>query len=80
MSKLLDQYAAKWATAEHQGTKRPSDYIGSAKSVFFEWARDDKDSPVAKLMSVGVSEDTVKSLFDNAFKDQLELLRKLDAQ
>lgn len=79
MTPSIEQYAAKWATAEHRATSRDMQFIDTTRGVIFEWAKDDANSPVAKLLSVGVSESTVKSLFDKAFLAQLEILQKLDA-
>ena len=81
MTTSLETYAAKWATTEQlaglhydQARREPS-----ILPVVFEWAKADPDSPVAKLLSVGVSESTVLSLFSRAFDSHKELLQKFNA-
>jgi hypothetical protein len=44
--------------------------------IFYEWAKDDKDSPIAEALRNGVPNDEVFGEFENAYSDMLAILHK----
>jgi len=79
----IQEYASKLAVLEHRsilaegldGLNTIRDY---RRAIFFEWAKDDKDSPLAEAIRNGTPEQEVEESFNSSYNDMLRVLWKLD--
>jgi hypothetical protein len=87
----IGEYASKWAVVEHNALKNlgsnsrmPSTHEEAVlirverRTIFFEWAKDDPESPIAEALKNGTDEDSVEDEFNSAYGDMLQILWKLD--
>lgn len=87
----IGEYASKWAVVEHNALKNlggdarmPVTTFDSVvirqerRSIFYEWAKADPDSPIADALNRGIDEDKVEKTFCDAYNDMLQILWKLD--
>jgi hypothetical protein len=78
----IGEYAAKWAIVEHRALEKiPNnqlDYIfrSGRLEIFYEWAKDDKESPIAEALRNGVPDEQVYEEFSNTYGDMLAILHK----
>jgi hypothetical protein len=79
----IGEYAEKWAVVESRALEKlpnPQPFQYEFRSwrleIFYEWAKDDKDSPIAEALRDGVPDDQVFGEFSNAYSDMLAILHK----
>jgi hypothetical protein len=87
----IEEYASKWAVVEHQALaklgREPQHYSHPARDfyiredrrkIFFEWAKDDPESPIADALRDGTDPSKVEKAFGEAYLAMLQILWKLD--
>lgn len=84
----IQEYASKLAVLEHrsilaEGMEGPPMACFSLvreyrRSIFFGWAKDDPDSPIADAIRNGTPEQEVEESFNSSYNDMLAVLWKLD--
>ena len=77
----IEEYASKWAVVEYRAVAE-YDYkefcTPSRQSIFYRWAADDPDSPIAAALKDGVPEQEVEAQFDAAYQDMLAILSRME--
>ena len=77
----IEEYASKWAVVEHRAVAE-YDYkefcTPSRRDIFYRWAVDDPDSPIAAALKAGTPEQEVAEKFDAAYQDMLTLLDRME--
>jgi hypothetical protein len=84
----IGEYASKWAVVEHNALNNMGRIVRGheeeviirteRRTIFYQWAKDDPESPIAAALKRGIDEDSVESVFNNAYGDMLEMLWKFD--
>jgi hypothetical protein len=80
----IQEYAGRWATTKHlSGQDMSADERRFLEPCFerviFAWAKDDPNSPVARMIEAGASEEDAEKLFLAAWDFHSSVLRKLDS-
>lgn len=68
----IEQYATTYAIIE-------SGAIHSSMNTFFKWAKEDKESPIAKAIESGDTEEKVWETYLNAYTDAQKIIAKFES-
>lgn len=76
----IEEYASKWAVVEHRAVAEYDKEFctPSRQSIFYRWAVDDPDSPIAAALKAGTPEQEVEGQFHAAYQDMLALLARME--